>query len=151
MPWQHVVLLITADVPADDGNGFNLPSSDNLFPDANDTSQVVMSSQVISQPNNPFVGQNSTDNTTLNINSAVVMLSLTNETGAPLDLCKSVWLISLHVWKSFGFYHYSFGVRVQGITIQIRLYHHSIILTTKFSQANRIAIGNLDFGSNAMM
>ena len=91
------MLLITADVPADDGNGFNLPSSDNLFPDANDTSQVVMSSQVISQPNNPFVGQNSTDNTTLNINSAVVMLSLTNETGAQLDLCKSLLLISRQV------------------------------------------------------
>ena len=53
--------------------------------------------------------------------------------------------------KELWFYHYSFGVRIKGIIIQIRLYHHSIILTTKLSQANRIAIGNHDFGSNEMM
>lgn len=45
-----------------------------------------MSSQVVSQPKNPFVGKNDTDNNTLSINSAVVMLSLTNGTGAPLEL-----------------------------------------------------------------
>lgn len=81
-------------MPADDGNGFNLPSSDNLFPDANDTSQLVMSSQVLSQPNNPFVGKNATDNNTLTINSAVVMLSLTNETGANIDLGKDFVIMS---------------------------------------------------------
>ena len=81
-------LVLLAKVPADDGNGFNLPDSGSLFPDANDTSQVVMSSQVVSQAKNPFVGKNDSSNDTLSINSAVVMLSLKNATGGEIDMGK---------------------------------------------------------------
>jgi len=81
---------VAANVPADDGNGFNLPSADDLFPDANDTSLVVMASKVISQAENPFLAANGTSNGTLEINSAVVMLALTNSSGAPMSLGDSL-------------------------------------------------------------
>lgn len=79
--------MFLASVAADANNGINLPKSGSfLGVEGNETENAVISSSLISQANNPFVGTNSSDNSSLTINSAVLMLSLTNETGYPLDM-----------------------------------------------------------------
>lgn len=75
-----LIYLPVADVPG----GINL-ATDGLF-EGNDTSQQTMATNVMSQDNVPYVGKNSTNNDTLDINSAVIMLSMTNGTGAPMSM-----------------------------------------------------------------
>jgi len=57
-----------------------------MFPDSNDTSQLVMATTVLVQATNPFLSKNSSSNDTLKINSAVVMLDLKDESGAGIPM-----------------------------------------------------------------
>lgn len=79
-------------MPIEGDSAMKLADMGNIMPDVNDTSQISMATTVMTHPGNPLVGKNATDNNTLSINSAVIMLSMTNSSGGPIDLGQSSYL-----------------------------------------------------------
>lgn len=80
-------------MPVEGGNALGIPAGDYVDATGNDTSSVTISTQVTAHSTNPLVGKNATGNNTMNVNSAVIALKLTDADGKPLNTSKLNYLV----------------------------------------------------------